>query len=1118
MFEIVRHHNPAILARKLAATISEQRANTCSNALTPIDILVPNSSVGRWLNIQLAQNNHISANLKMHLPSRYLWELLRKMDSSMAEPSPYEPKRLVWYIYALLDKKNRAVESRSTGTTSQNPNGMTHQWFQAMELGRIFHEYLTYRPHMLLEWERKSVDRSADPQQVQWWLDLVELIGNRHHGRLMEECSTRLDCMPDDQIVQFLPSRLICFGLAHLAPPYVQLLGGLSKKIEVLFYLNNPCNEYWGDIKTQRVRLYDLAESVDNLPYEHKIATSHPLLASLGRAQRDLIRMLYSDQLQAQEFDDSWEDLESKEIDSAGEKDPLLKRIQAGIIKMNAHSDETSRPTTNDDQHDQCSLQIHACHTPLREVQVLRDQLLDLMMRDPTLEFKDIAVMMPDINRYASAIRAVFKQPVPQTGNSTAGDQRWDYYITDSSRISAEARPIVEAFQQLLKLPQSRCAANEIIDLLEIPAIARKFDLTPSDAENLRRWIEPAGVRWGLDEHMRHPDSQYRHYSWAFALDRLLLGTAQVNEQELTHGIAPFSDVEGQSAEAVGKLWWLIDRLEYWRGELQKSASAEQWLQRLFELVEAFFLFKENEKQAHTAIREAIKILNDATEVLQIYPDVHELDGQMIAALIEDELQKPFSRQNFYQGGITFCSLISQRVLPFKVIALLGMNDGDFPRHDMNQTNNIIRKQRRIGELSKRDDDRLLFLQALMSASDTLYISYQGFEPRDGKKLPPSVVVGELLEFIEQYHAPDFDKLIHKQPLQPFSSRYGNDSDPRILTFEQGWGIEASHPGLKEKPRLLNGCFPLEQPGDDISLSALKRFFRHPTEYYLQRVLSINLTAREPTLKDVEPWELDKLEKWQFLHHWLQENMNDPRPDCDDAENKIRDYDDAQLWSARGYLPPPPLDQWIYNELTDPAQELLKWWSKAYETLGASTSSDIDLTLNSIRLTGRVENVWAQGLRRIRPGQWSMKHVLPEWVDYLAWTAQGNEGVMELAGRQDPKKPDIFKIDVFEVSDPEVARKLLQRLCVIYHKGMRQPMCFMPGLAEEYLKKLKRQGNISVTDFFATLNKDDWDLNDPSFQLHFPLNDSACKDFGEFAHDICELVIEKRKKIGIDIS
>ncbi|HET7314507.1 exodeoxyribonuclease V subunit gamma [Salinisphaera sp.] len=1057
MFYLYHHNDLSRLAELFAA----RRLARPTSPLAVDTVLAPNAGIGRWLRIQLAESEGIAANIKGLLPGEFVWDLLHAVMDDAEAGDHFEADCLPWHLYAALPEI--AHEVPAVADYLGAPVDEIRRYQLARRLADVFDQYLVYRADMLADWEAGRVP-NTDPGRWQaciwYWLTRRHRLGAMHRARVLTNFITRLgaDHALQQRVIDYCPSELYCFGLVALAPDHLRLLYALAEHVDVHFLLPNPSAAYWGDITAGRLSL-DLpgADAGDDtpLPGEAAVEAGHPLLSALGRMARDTLRVLYSD-----EFAGMIEPELGALMDyDAPASDSLLHRIQADIVAL-----DCGHSAQGVDDAD-ASFDVHACHSPLREIQVLQDQLLDRLAADDKrvaageiaaeerLAPRDIIVMLPDVAAYAPAIQAVF-------GGAPAA-RFLPFGLADRARSAAH--PIVICISSLLDLPLARWTASELLDLLAVPAVMRRFNVSAGELDAIAGWVGEAGIRWGRDGAHRAElgAGAFEQNTWRFGLDRLLLGVAQSDDETRVDGVAPWSDLEGGITAALGKLWRFEDMLATVAGGLAEPATPGQWQTRLNHMVDALIATSADapdEQRAVHSLRSVFARFETAEHCTRDKPltEDRRLSWPAVRDNLRTTLETAAERQPFLAGGITFCGMVPLRAVPFRVVCVLGMNDSAFPRQDAGRAFNVMFDAPRLGDRNTRDDDRLLFLQALTAARDTFYISYIGQDVHTGEKLPPSPIVGETLEFVHRHYFRDWDdknferRLIHRQPMQPFSLRYfsRHEPDPRVFTFAGDWrDATRAAVGVREarSPLLDGGAAPEVEPVEAVDLDTLKRFFDHPPRAFFRERVKLDLEIEDNRVDDAEPIALDPL-----AASALRQRLFDS---ADKAGLTAIEPAPSALERARGTLPPPPLTDSSYADEAAAVNELLPIW-QAWKVEGAPETLDIQLDLpiddtSNVRVTGRVHQCWPGALRRLRTGKLKTKFRLRYWIEYLAAVASGHELELQIAGFA-PKQKDNAFIEYAGRVDADTARAELAHLVRLYIVGQTQPLAYHPDLDDSY--------------------------------------------------------------------
>lgn len=868
----------------------------------PEVVVVQSKGMARWITLQLAKRNGICANLQFPLPATFIWQLFRAMQADLPRRSGFSPDIMAWRIAEQLASPEVMALHPSLHHYLQQPDER-RRYELAWQVADIFDHYLMYRPDWIEAWEQGRQLGLGEEERWQQplWQRLAAQDSAPHRVRLLQHL---LDRLAQGERPAHLPQRVILFGISAMPPAYVDILHGLSQQLDVCLFVLNPCQEAWGHLTRQPPQLDLLLEDAGPArPEDLYLDLGHPLLASLGRQGRDFMDMLV--ERHSGELHDLFVE---------NEQPTLLARLQNDILYLREPA--ADHVLAEDD----VSIQHHLCHSPMRELEVLHDQLLQLFEADPTLQPADVAVLMPDIHTYAPLIDAVFarREGVPYI----------PYGIADRSLLSQW--PLLQVVEQLLQVAAGRFAAAEVLDLLSCPALARCFGIEEAELPLLRQWVEAAAIRWARDA--RHkvelglPDDPA--HSWQQGLDRLLLGVAlpvELAEAEvpLFAGMLPVAVAEGSKAQLLARLAMFVEQLGQLHLRVAEPLSAADWVAQLHQVLEQFFEPDEDEQQAVQHLRDTLaQLLEDTT--LAGFGQTFGLPW--LRRWLQRHSSQAYGSTGFLSGGVTFCAMVPMRSLPFRVLCLLGLNDGDFPRQLRPQSFDLVAQHYRRGDRSRRFDDRYLFLEALLSARQVLYLSHVGFSIRDGQSLPPSPLLAELLDVIRLSCAdPDaLSRVTLAHPLQPFDARLFQPDAGRLRSYAAPYARAGVLAGLGE-----GSLAPLfQQPlpvrvVDSASLEEWLQCFRNPARYLLRERLSIWLDEPRAEPEGYEPFELDWHAR-QALRRWLQQAQGRPWGDAETVQCLVE---------ADGLLPAGPMGGLMYQAERATLQPFLQALPGAAETL-----------------------------------------------------------------------------------------------------------------------------------------------------------------------------------------
>lgn len=1008
-------------AARLASALGERLCAAPANPLVPARVLVPQAGLRRWLQVHLAERLGVIANVEFTPPAQFAWELLRAARPDLPQRSPFDVEVLRWHLHALLGGELEGAALAPLRDYLAADGDPLRRYGLSLELARVYERLQGYRRDRLLAWERGE----GDDWQAELWRRLLPRVGGVSRAARVDEWLRTFDpgypagSSTGEPAPPGLPAQVSAFACANVSPDVLRMLGVAARHCDMDFYLPLPSRGYLGD--TPRARRGVRARLLEK-------DGGNPLITSLGGAAAEFVELLYG-------YEHVQPDAEFDMFDDAIARGTLLGRVREDILDhCRAHDDE--RVALPDD-----SIQFHACHTVLREVQTLHDRLLSMFAADPALRPRDIAVMMPDVAAYQPAIEAVF-------GGVPEHDPRFIPYNLGDVAAGA-AHPAAQLFLALLDAPTSRWECSEILDVLAVPGVMRRFDLDTSELERLSRQLHDAGVRWGEDEHARAQTGGYREFSFAFGLDRMLAGFACGDDEgALVAGTAPVAGVEGA---AFARMDALLAVLAAWRRLRELSSremDAAEWQRALNALFDGLYAGDNNdlaETRALERVRGALAELVQHSEAAS----VQALPWRDLRAFLRERLNDADPRQQLFSGGVTFCGMVPLRVVPFRVVCLLGMDEAAFPRRDPSGLDPLSADRRagraQRGDRNVREDDRLLFLQLITAARDTLYISWIGRDAHSNETLAPSVVVAELMDVLrEDYLAQDDESrrlgdalLPRVQPLHPFDPALFHADVPR--SYGKEWLAAASAPDAKAAIAPFAPDAPLPQveatPTTTLTLDELRRFLLDSARGFLEQGLGLVLPRAQRDDADDEPLSpADGLTRWSLTRALLDFGEGNASGDRD-------------LLRARGQLPPGALGDEALRDAQVRADALR---SAVLAFTGGATPSPVE-TLHvdwndGTRLEGAPCDPYPSGVLHVRPGEIDGRHMLRAWLDALLCAAAGVATRVVLVGLDGN---DACSVDLPRLTRDD-AREQLRALIALHHEGRRAPLPFFVRTSWEH--------------------------------------------------------------------
>lgn len=865
----------------------------------------------------------------------------------------------------------------------------------AANLADLYDQYQVYRADWLTAWEKKNnclitakgeeipLEEANLWQAIIWRLLIAEIQADPQlpisdeanpwarasratiHQAVIAECAKfNLAKRPAQ-----LPRRVVVFGISSLPRQTLDLLHAIAPFTQILVFATNPSQHYWGNLvegkdllRREYKRLSERKINPDLNPEDLHIA-GNPLLASWGKQGRDYLHLL-----DEEDAPDTYRhlftslDIYRSPLDSSGlEKNSqqtasLLNQLQDDIFELRSLEERQSLASQVDPETDS-SLQFITAHSAQREVEILHDQLLhtfsQALAQGEPLAPRDILVMVPDINQYAPFIQAVFgRYSNKYIDQAEARDARFlPFHIADQSQ--RKQNTLLIALEKLLKLPTSRFTVSELLDLLDTPALRVRYGLAEADLPKLKEWIVGANIRWGLNAEQREQlglPAQEQN-TWLFGLRRLLLGFA--SGSAAWQGIEPHNEVAGLEAALLGPLAQLLDDLTKTLKQLQQEQTPYAWLTCIEELVARFFVeTSKADSQALMSLEAQLENLADVwfyagienqqhldVKQQENFATVPQLALEVIAEEVLSQLDQPNLTQKFLGGAINFATLMPMRAIPFQQIWLLGMNDGDYPRSVRPADFDLMAKDYRPGDRSRREDDRYLFLEALLAARKKLVISWVGRSQRDNSPRPPSVLVGQLRDYlaagwqlaatssqaeVELEEKDLLAALTQEHPLQAFSPRYFLQAaeNNRLFTYAKEWQPLAH----KQQPLEIihqKETLPPWLPEGSINLSQLRQFLTCPTEALYQQRLKIYNPRQAEVANEVESFSFSGLEAWQIKDILIEQTFKLDLADYPQQLNKS-----LEQLTRQGVFIEGALGQLTSKEVSQELAELFEIWQE----------------------------------------------------------------------------------------------------------------------------------------------------------------------------------------------
>ncbi len=1032
------HAHRSDRADTLVAKLAELVAVPLDDPMAPEVVSVPTQGIERWLTQRLSghlgarpgAHDGVCANVRFPFPGALISGALAVASDTDPRADPWLPERAVWPLMDVvaehfdepwLSPLAQHIRNSETVEGSKRFSSIRH-------VADLFDRYAVHRPDMLQRWVAGAGHEAEAAWQARLWLLLRNRIGSPSPAeRLVESCQR----LRDEPALLDLPARLSLFGLTRLAASYLDVLEAVASGREVHLFLLHPSPVLWDRLAASAgPGSRFLTRAADPTAG----AARNPLLSSWGRDAREMQLVLGA----------ALPHGDSDETPAAPAASTLLHRIQddvrfdrAPVGAGSGGSDDACPLLEADDD----SIRVHSCHGRGRQVEVLRDAILHLLVADPTLEPRDIIVMCPDIENFAPLIQATFGSHDRNDGEPTDPSRALEIRLAD--RSLRQTNPVMGVLAEVLELTTSRMTASEVLDLAGREPVRRRFGFDDDDLFRLEEWVNGAFVRWGFDAAHRGSFglSDIGSNTWQAGLDRILLGVAMAEEDHrLFGGVLPLDDVDSGDIELAGRVAEFVDRLRSALDDLAGTRTIDAWADTLARLTDELTATTTSDAWQRSQLAVLLEELVGEASVGGTVSPV-ELSCDDVRSMIADRLRGRPTRANFCTGHLTVCTLVPMRSIPHRVVCLLGLDDGRFPRHIERDGDDLTARAPRVGDRDARSEDRQLLLDGLLAARDHLLITYSGRDERSNLSRPPAVPVGELLDVIDHTvrtgEGRARDAVVVAHPLQPFDHR---NFEAGALVADEPWSFDALHLAGAQAaltPRHGASAFlahPLEPYRvETIGLDQVERFLRHPARAFLRERLGISLRDKTRDFDDAIPVELDGLERWQVADRVLQAQLaGASQASCFEAE------------LARGALPPGKLADVVLDDLTDALDELVVAGQSAADPVSLEFQLDLP---DRLAFAGTVAGVRGDVVHSVTYSRLGPAARLLAWLRVLVLTAAFPDRPFETCTIGRGRTPR-FAISVARVGplgpDEDVRRATAERhlaaLVDLFGRGMRAPL------------------------------------------------------------------------------
>ncbi|WP_426561966.1 exodeoxyribonuclease V subunit gamma [Angustibacter sp. McL0619] len=1012
----------------------------------PDVIAVPTRGVERWLAQRLSHHlgagpdgeAGVCAAVDFGSPGRLVSGVLSRVLGVDPDDDPWRAEALSWPLLEVIDacagEPWSAALNRHVGADTHDELRRGRRLGVARHIARLFAGYGAQRPAMLLAW---AADRDEDgggqpvPADLAWqpqlWRRVRAHLGVPSPAERLDE-AVRL--LGGSAAAVDLPARLSVFGPTRLPTDQLLVLHALSRHRDVHLWLAHPSPALWQKVSATS------SPSPMSPRRGRPVVAAHPMLGSMARDATELqlrLTALGVDQ----------------DVMFAGPPPPasLLGALQRSLRDDTATDPNQVPPAVAAADR---SVQVHACHGRSRQVEVLREVLVGMFADDPTLEPRDVVVMCPDVEAYAPLVGATFGLAPDVDQPSTPVHPGHLLRVRLADRSLRQTNPVLSLIASLLSLADGRVSASEVLDLAATAPVRRRFGFADDDLAQIRRWSVAAGVHWGEDlaRRARFGLPELRQGTWDTALDRILLGVAMADEHERFVGPAiPLDDVDSTDIELAGRLAELVERVTAVLAALDGAQPVGAWLDHLDAAID---LLADTAVADGWQVVQARRVLAQARQSTQ-GRDLLPIRLPDVRSLLADRLAGRPSRSGFRTGALTVCSLEPMRAVPHRVVCLLGLDDGTFPRGTSSDGDDLLLRDPWVGERDRRGEDRQLFLDAVSAAGEHLVVLYSGADERTGAARPPAVPVSELLDALDGVATGPGggslrDHVVVRHPLQTVDERNftaGALGRRGPFSFD-ATGYRAAIAGRGERAgrvEFLSRPLPKLARPDEVDLDDLVRMLEHPVKWFARQRLQLSVVTDEDEVDDRLPLQLDGLQSWGIGDRLLTARLAGVDPGLALAAE----------W-RRGQVPPKELGRATLQDVAGRVEPIAQA-ARRY-AVGAPRVVDVRADLPSgVVVNGSVPEVHDDLVVRTVYSRLGAKHRLRAWVQLLALVASEPDVPWRAVtiGRAPTRVPSAAVVAIRTPSAPWAVQRL-EDLVRLRDRAIREPLPMPVDTAHAYAR------------------------------------------------------------------
>lgn len=898
------------LAHRFLDTLSEN---------SPIDpfqknwIIVQNREMEQWLSLNLAKRKKIAANNEFIFPLEFIWKLYRLKDPELSLHLPSDKIPLQWSIFERLDKDSKFRDTLF-GDREQSPKMILQL---SKSISDVFDLYQVFRPEMLKKWE--SGQRVYNDPQEQWqanlWRTLTTSWGKSEGVSTRVEAFVKLrEWLQSGEFpFESIPNNIWMFGVPQISKPFSDIIASLSQHINCYnFNFNFAIGANNSDLDLFSDKLLNAAFNSEKV-----------LESTLKRHDTNV----------------------DSNIDSelSNNNDSTIVKIQNLLWGEKSQASHTSDSTFS----------IHSCNSRNREVEVLKDSVLNFLDNNSAAVADDILILVPKLSDYRSQLREVFTS---DTDKPTIPINLGFIDYTEFKESS---------FINLLGLLNSDFKVNAVIDLLDNAVVSAKWQFTNDEIHLIRNWVKELHVHRFLDGDI---------FSWTNGLKRLFLGFAmETKDFKLLNDTIPYEKVYSSDAvELLGKLSSFIENLKEFSKLTSASFTVAEWISKSKSIVRVFLLDKYDEEYNIRSLIEKLDMLKAQSSVSG-FSEVINFETYLL--WIKDQFSGSNASSTGFGHGITVSEYVPNRAIPYKFVAILGFNESTFPSTNIRPDFDLINKFPQPGDRISLEEDRHLFFDMIQSAQNAIHFSFLGQDQYTQNKKAPSILLQQLIDVVG---SEGIDLKITEHKLHGFDPVYFEDNglqsfSKRKLAISKNVTEENKYKSVFVEE---NSSKSIEFDSSEITIRDLVAYYSHSTKYISNNLFGIRDTNDFQDLEDREPFKLSGLDSYLLKEYSVEAYLNG------------REISELNILTrAQGLLP----DGYPGTAELEKNKRIVEQFESVRDAYDFSLSSSVEVehTYKATTLYGIIDSIFDQHRVVIRLGSLKAKNMLELWINHLALNTEG---------------------------------------------------------------------------------------------------------------------------------